>query len=60
MAQTRILDRSVPLGQTNNPSSNPTVGQISQARHALAANDKATSMQYIQAALASATAQGEM
>ena len=58
MAETRILDRSVPLGQTYNPSNNPTVGQISQARQALAANDKATSMQYIQAALASATAQG--
>jgi hypothetical protein len=58
MAETRILDRSVPLGQTGNPSNNPTVRQISQARQALAAHDKATSMQDIQAALASATAQG--
>src|SRR5271167_5010351 len=31
MAQTRILDRSVPLGQTYNPSDNPTIQQISQA-----------------------------
>jgi hypothetical protein len=23
MAQTRLLDRSVPMGQTNNPSDNP-------------------------------------
>ena len=31
MAQTRLLDRSVPLGQTNVPASNPIVTQISQA-----------------------------
>ena len=58
MAETRMLDRSVPLGQTDNPSDNPTVGQIAQARQALAAHDRATSMQFIQAAIASATAQG--
>jgi hypothetical protein len=58
MAQTRILDRSVPLGSTNSPSDNPTVGQISQARQALAARDRSGCMQLIQAALASATAQG--
>lgn len=58
MAQTRMLDRSVALGQTNNPSDNPTVGQIGQARQALAAHDRASCMQLIQAALASATAQG--
>ena len=58
MAETRMLDRSVPLGQTDNPSDNPTVGQISQARQALAAHDRATCMQFIQAAIASATAQG--
>jgi hypothetical protein len=58
MAQTRMLDRSVPLGQTNNPSDNPTSGQISQALQALAAHDQATCMQSIQAAIASATAQG--
>ncbi len=58
MAQTRMLDRSVPLGQTNNPSDNPTVRQISRALQALASHDRATCMQLIQTALASATAQG--
>ena len=58
MAQTRMLDRSVPLGQTDNPSDNPTIVQISQARQALAARDRATCMQLIQAAITSATAQG--
>jgi hypothetical protein len=58
MAETRMLDRSVQLGATNNPSDNPTVAQISQARQALAAHDRAGCMQLIQAALASATAQG--
>jgi len=58
MAQTRILDRSVPLRQTDNPSDNPTIGQISQARQALAAHDRATCLQLIQTAIASATAQG--
>jgi len=58
MAQTRMLDRSVPLGQTGNPSDNPTITQISQARQALAAQDRATSLQAIQAAIATATAQG--
>jgi hypothetical protein len=57
-AQTRMLDRSVPLGQTNDPSNNPTVGQIGQARQALAADDRATCMQLLQTAIASATAQG--
>jgi hypothetical protein len=58
MAQTRMLDRSVALGQTNNPSDNPTVRQISQALQALAAHDRATCMQLIQTAIRSATAQG--
>jgi hypothetical protein len=58
MAQTRMLDRSVPLGQTNNPSDNPTSAQISQALQALAARDPAACLQAIQTALASATAQG--
>jgi len=57
-AQTRMLDRSVALGQTNDPSDNPTVIQISQARQALAAHDRAGCLQLIQAAIASATAQG--
>ena len=57
-AQTRMLDRSVALGRTNDPSDNPTVGQISQARQALAAGDRAGCLQLIQAAVASAIAQG--
>jgi hypothetical protein len=58
MAQTRMLDRSVPLGQTDDPSNNPTVGQISQARQALAAHDRNTCMQLINAAIASETSLG--
>ncbi len=57
MAQTRMLDRAVPMGQTNDPSDNPTVGQISQALRALAARDRATCLGLIQAAIQSATAQ---
>lgn len=57
MAQTRLLDRSVTLGQTNTPSDNPAVGQISEALRALAANDRATCMQLIQAAAALTIAQ---
>ena len=58
MAQTRMLDRSVALGETNSPSDNPTVGLISQALAALAAHDRAGCMQLIQTALVSAAAQG--
>jgi hypothetical protein len=58
MAQTRMLDRSVPLGQTGNPSDNPTITQITQARQALAAHDRAACLQAVQAAIATATAQG--
>jgi hypothetical protein len=58
MAQTRMLDRSVPLGQTNYPSDNPTIGQIAQARQALEAHDRLACLQAIQTAIASATAQG--
>jgi hypothetical protein len=58
MAQTRMLDRSVAQGQTNNPSDNPTVAQITQALQALAAKDRAASLRSIQTAIASASAQG--
>jgi hypothetical protein len=58
MAQTRLLDRDVQLGQTDVPSHNPAVGQISQALQALAAHDRPTCMQLIQTALASTTAEG--
>ena len=56
MAQTRLLDRSVPMGQTNNPSDNPAVTQVSQALRALAAGDRAQTMQMIQAAIPAAMA----
>ena len=56
MAQTRLLDRSVPQGQTNNPSDNPAVQQISQALQALASGDRAQTMQLIQAAMPAVTA----
>jgi hypothetical protein len=56
MAQTRLLDRSVPMGQTNTPSDNPAVSQVSQALRALAAHDRAQTMQLIEAAIPAASA----
>jgi hypothetical protein len=58
MAQTRLLDRSVPIGQTGAPAQNPLIGQIYTARQALAANDRQGSLQAIDVALHAATAQG--
>jgi hypothetical protein len=58
MAQTRLLDRSVPLGHTQDPSASPAVEQIAKARQTLAAGDRAAALQSIQAAIASATAEG--
>ena len=58
-AQTRLLDRSVPYGQTNNPSDNPAVAQITQALHALAAGDRGQCMQLIQSAIPAAQAMAE-
>ena len=57
-AQTRLLDRSVPLGQTNEPSTNPAISQIGQALQALHARDRATCMHWIETALGTVTAQG--
>jgi hypothetical protein len=48
MAQTRLLDRSVDAGQESVPSQNLAVTQISRAIDALAANDRMTSMRYIE------------
>lgn len=59
MAQTRLLDRSVPMGQTNNQSDNPAVAQISQALKALASHDRARAMQAIQSAIPMATASSQ-
>jgi hypothetical protein len=52
MAQTRLLDRSVPYAQTNQPSGNPANAAIEEARHALAAGDRAATIRLIDAALA--------
>ena len=54
MAETRLLDRSTPLFQTNTPSANPAVSQISQALQALAAGDRARCMSLIDAAMPNA------
>ena len=51
-AQTRLLDRSVPLGQTDKPSDEPAVALISQGLRALDAGDRATCLRMIQAAVA--------
>lgn len=56
MAQTRLLDRSVPQSQTGNASDNPAVTQISQALKALASGDRAQAMQLIQSTIPMATA----
>src|SRR5262249_14279754 len=52
MAQTRALDRSVPLFQTNAPSRNPLVDKIGQARAALGTRDRGRAVQIIDEALA--------
>jgi hypothetical protein len=54
MAETRLLDRSTPLFQTNTPSANPAVSQISQALQALAAGDRSRCMSLIDAAMPNA------
>jgi hypothetical protein len=54
MAQTRLLDRSVPLFQTNNPSQNPAVREISLALQSLAVGNRETALRHIQAAIATA------
>ena len=56
MAQTRMLDRSTPQFQTNNPSDNPAVAQISRALQALAAGDRTQCAQLIQQAIPMVTA----
>ena len=51
MAETRALDRSVPLFQTNTPSRSPLVETIHKALTALGAGDRAGAAQYIDQAL---------
>jgi len=50
-AQTRLLDRSTPFMQTNVPSTNPAVLQISAALRALGNGDRAGAMAGIEAAI---------
>jgi hypothetical protein len=52
MAQTRLLDRSVPLFQTDTPSIDPAVGKIAAAIKTLGAGDRFRAMQLIDEALA--------
>jgi hypothetical protein len=58
MAQTRLLDRSVDIGQTGTPAQNPLIAQIYTARQALAANDRPGCLNAIDGALKVATQQG--
>ena len=51
MAETRALDRSVPLFQTNVPPKDPLVAEIQAALDALGAGDKLRAMQIIEAAI---------
>jgi hypothetical protein len=54
MAETRLLDRSTPLFQTNDPSQNPLIHQIGEARRALGNGDRAQSMELLDQAIAQA------
>jgi hypothetical protein len=51
MAQTRVLDRSVPLFQTNTPSSHPALAPLSAAVQAVIAGDREAAIRHIQAAM---------
>jgi hypothetical protein len=51
MAETRALDRSVPLFQTNVPSKSPLVDTIQKALNALGSGDRAGAVQFIDQAL---------
>lgn len=57
MAETRALDRSTPLFQTNTQSRNPVVGEIGQALRALSTGDRGRAVQIIEAALPHADVQ---
>jgi hypothetical protein len=50
-AESRLLDRSVPQGRTNEPADNGAAGQIEVARHALAAGDLVTASSTVQSVL---------
>ncbi len=55
-AETRTLDRSVPLFQTSTPASDPLVTRISQALHALGDDDVAGALHLVSQAIAQAPA----
>jgi len=48
-AQTRLLDRSTPLFQTDRPSADPAVARISEALRALGAGDRAGALRVLDA-----------
>jgi hypothetical protein len=52
MAQTRLLDRSVPLFETRTPSDDPVAATVARARAALQAGERDTCLGLIDAALA--------
>jgi hypothetical protein len=52
MAETRVLSRSVPQGQTEVPSNNKLVSEIRDARSALGGGDKTNAIRIIDRALA--------
>jgi hypothetical protein len=54
MAETRLLDRSTPVDAAGQPSQQPEVAQVSQARRALGAGDMAGARSAIKMALSSA------
>ncbi|WP_158932593.1 hypothetical protein [Acidisphaera sp. S103] len=53
MAETRALDRAVPVDQTDDPGTNRLIATIRNARDALAAGDTQHTMQMIDQALSS-------
>jgi hypothetical protein len=54
MAETRLLDRSTPLFQTGDPSRNPLIARIGEARRALGTGDVSGSMRLLDQAIAMA------
>ncbi len=58
-AESRALDRAVKPSTAGQPSHQPLVQQISAARQALAAGDRAKSLSLIQAAIANPEANGK-
>ncbi len=53
MAETRLLDRSVPATDVNQPDRSPAISEVSEALHSLGRNDIPTANQHIDTALSS-------